>query len=147
MSTFPPTLTPQKHTHTETPFLPYPRSLLRQTDGCTFEEESKETFNEQEAGWGAFWIISWSISTQQRKWHSEKLWSDKQRLFRKRTEEETDTGEEISGESFQGLSGRVDRSWNCERERWEELKAKWQRNVSFEDIIEKVAMVSVTSKH
>lgn len=95
---------PPLHPSTHTSLLHIPlRRLSYQTDGCTFEEESEETFNEQEAGWGAFWIISWSISTPQRKWHCEGLWSDKQHLFRRRTEEGADTRGEISGVFFSGL--------------------------------------------
>lgn len=104
-----------------------PPLLFLVPDGCTFEDESEETFNEQEADQGAFWIISWSISTPQRKWHCEGLWSDKQHLFRKRTEEGVDTWEEISRVSFQGLSGPLDRNRICGRALKERKESPWRK--------------------
>lgn len=79
---------------------PYIHCPFYQIDGCTLEDESEETFNEHIAGWGAFGIITWLISTPQRKWHSVRLWSDKQHVFRGGTEEGVDTPEEISGSLF-----------------------------------------------
>lgn len=119
---------PPTHTHPSSHSL---HRLSYQTDGCTFEEESEETFNEQGAGWGAFWIISWSISTPQRKWHCGGLWSDKQHLFKRRTEEGADTEGEISSASFQGLSGPVDRIWKRE-DIWR-VAGVTTKNVSFKD--------------
>lgn len=61
-----------------------------------------------------------------------RLWSDKQHLFRKRTEEGVDTWGEISWVSFQGLSGPLDRNRICGRVLKEE-KGKHEKKILFQE--------------